>query len=158
MTIRNQFITGDLSIEEHREGFLTLLNTYIMDEMGGGVPYEGIRAAKLLAEIEKHPTMRIFFLRFQGEFVAMANTFKNYSTFKGKPLLNIHDLIVLPKNRDKGLGKKLLEEIIQLAKDEGCCRVNLEVREDNLYAQKLYRRLGFNECRPNMLFWEKITG
>jgi len=37
----------------------------------------------------------------------------------------------------------------------GYCHINLEVREDNVSAKTLYKKWGFRDCVPKILFWEK---
>jgi len=58
--------------------------------------------------------------------------------------------------RNKGLGKALMEKLIELSTERDYCKITLEVREDNFQAQGLYYSLGFEECTPTMLFWTKI--
>ncbi len=50
---------------------------------------------------------------------------------------------VHPDCRRRGIGERLLVEMLRRAMDAGCRRVTLEVRESNLGAQALYRRYGF---------------
>jgi ribosomal protein S18 acetylase RimI-like enzyme len=59
------------------------------------------------------------------------------------PLLNIHDIAVLPAWRGRGIARRLLDAITQHASALGCCRLTLEVRGDNTPARALYRRAGF---------------
>jgi ribosomal protein S18 acetylase RimI-like enzyme len=50
---------------------------------------------------------------------------------------------VLPAFRGQGLGRRLLESCLALARQAGITRVELEVRSNNEQALHLYRRLGF---------------
>ncbi|WP_353123716.1 GNAT family N-acetyltransferase, partial [Dysgonomonas capnocytophagoides] len=81
--------------------------------------------------------------------------FQNFSTFTVSPMINIHDLIVLPAYRGKDIGCLLLKEIINIANDKKCSRITLEVRNDNLVAQNLYKKIGFAEAEPSMYYWRK---
>jgi ribosomal protein S18 acetylase RimI-like enzyme len=45
--------------------------------------------------------------------------------------------------------------VINYASQNGFCRVNLEVREDNQTAKSLYKKMGFSDCVPRMMFWER---
>ena len=54
----------------------------------------------------------------------------------------------------------LLERIEAKARELKCCRLTLEVREDNLVARGLYRKAGFEEVvagpeRAPLEFWHK---
>ena len=89
------------------------------------------------------------------EFAALANCNLNFSTWQAKPLINIHDFIVSPKFRNQRVGYFLLNEMAKYAEKNNYCRLNLEVRHDNFKAQSLYKKAGFDECKPPNYFWEK---
>jgi ribosomal-protein-alanine N-acetyltransferase len=57
--------------------------------------------------------------------------------------IDIHNLAVHPAYRRRGIGKALLEAVINQARREDVTRVTLEVRKSNVAAQKLYHSLGF---------------
>ena len=73
--------------------------------------------------------------------------FIGYSTFQAMPLLNIHDLAVLPGYRGRGVGRALLAAAERMASAAGCCKLTLEVLEDNLAARRLYEHFGFRDVR-----------
>jgi ribosomal protein S18 acetylase RimI-like enzyme len=85
----------------------------------------------------------------------MATCFINFSTFKAKPFINIHDVVIDKQHRGKGFGKNLLNKIESIAIERNYCKITLEVREDNYTAQSLYYDLGFKEGMPEMYFWTK---
>jgi ribosomal protein S18 acetylase RimI-like enzyme len=83
-------------------------------------------------------------LAFDGEAaVGLAIGFQGFSSFLARPLLNIHDLTVLPSHRGRGVATALLAAIELEARRRDCCKLTLEVREDNPRAEALYRALGF---------------
>lgn len=55
-----------------------------------------------------------------------------------------------------GLGKTLMEELIQVAKERGITQLELNVFEGNERAMKLYEKLGFRvvAVRPNCVHWK----
>jgi ribosomal protein S18 acetylase RimI-like enzyme len=79
----------------------------------------------------------------------------SFSTFYAKKVLNVHDLAVNPAFRGNGVGEALLAAVEKEAKEENCCKITLEVREDNR-AQNLYERFGFSNEEPRMFFMEKM--
>lgn len=83
----------------------------------------------------------------------VAICFVSCSTWAAKPAINVHDLAVDPAYRKRGVGRALLEKIKQYGQEIGACKVTLEVREDNLVAQGLYKSLGFGEASVPMKFW-----
>ncbi|OGP98856.1 MAG: ribosomal-protein-alanine N-acetyltransferase [Deltaproteobacteria bacterium RBG_16_55_12] len=59
--------------------------------------------------------------------------------------MDIHNLAVHSAYRRQGIGKSLLQEVIDEARRNGSSRVTLEVRRSNEAAQRLYYSLGFVE-------------
>lgn len=57
----------------------------------------------------------------------------------------IFSLAVHREYRGMGIGTALTEANIEYMRSEGVKKVTLEVRESNIMAQRLYRRLGFSE-------------
>jgi ribosomal protein S18 acetylase RimI-like enzyme len=66
-----------------------------------------------------------------------------YSTFQARPLLNVHDLAVLPRHRARGVGQALLAACEHHARQRGCCKLTLEVLSGNTRALRSYQRFGF---------------
>ncbi|MDE6472120.1 MAG: ribosomal protein S18-alanine N-acetyltransferase [Clostridia bacterium] len=56
---------------------------------------------------------------------------------------NINNLAVKENYRGKGIGKFLLEDMINLAKERRISALTLEVNENNTVAIQLYRKFGF---------------
>lgn len=59
--------------------------------------------------------------------------------------VDIHNLAVHPAYRRQGIGRSLLQAVIDEARRNGLSQVTLEVRKSNEAAQKLYQSLGFIE-------------
>ena len=145
----------DLTDSTHTEQLIKLLDAYMNDPMGNNRPMGKSMAPKIISGLKSHPSFVGFFVIVGDEYAGLANCNVNFSTFQAKPLINVHDFIVAPEFRRMGAGQFLLQGIIDYAAEKDYCRVNLEVREDNLTAKALYRKLGFNDCVPKMVFWEK---
>lgn len=47
------------------------------------------------------------------------------------------------------------QQVIAIGEEKRCSRLSLEVRQDNVHAQALYRHLGFGEAEPPMYYWRK---
>jgi GNAT superfamily N-acetyltransferase len=78
----------------------------------------------------------------QGQVVAFALFFTNFSTFLGQPGLYLEDLYVQPAHRRTGLGRALLQRLAALAVQRGCGRFEWSVLDWNAGAIDFYRRLG----------------
>jgi len=151
-----EFIQIDLLNQEHADALIMLLDCYMQDPMGSEAPMPEGLAPKIIEGLKNYPGYLGFLVKAESRYVALANCNKNFSTFKAKPLINIHDFVVHPDFRGKGAGRFLLDEIAAYGEKNGYCRVNLEVRHDNESAKKLYLKAGFDECKPPMHFWERI--
>ena len=151
-------LDADLNDPSHQEAIRLLLNSYASDPMGRGRPLSNEVQRDLIDGLKTHPTTLVLLAFEDDRPVGIAVSFRGFSTFAARPLLNIHDLAVLSEFRGSGIGRKLLEETHRRATQLGCCKVTLEVREDNHRAQQLYRTLGYGRRNGDgeaaMLFWE----
>jgi ribosomal protein S18 acetylase RimI-like enzyme len=109
----------------------------------------------LIQKLAAHPTAIVLLAEYGGEFAGLLIAFENIATFAAKPMINIHDIIVLKEYRGKGVGRLLMSAVIDEAKNRDCVRVTLEVREDNKIARRLYKSMGFKATKPKMLYWRK---
>jgi ribosomal protein S18 acetylase RimI-like enzyme len=150
-----EIIESDLSELEHREAFISLLNEYIRDKMGGGETIEGERRERLLTDMIMHNSRLILLARKDSVYAGLVVCFMGYSTFQITPLMNIHDIIVLSRFRGLGIGRKMMEIVEEKAIKMGCSKMTLEVRYDNESGRHLYMTSGYGECQPPMSFWVK---
>jgi ribosomal protein S18 acetylase RimI-like enzyme len=149
------FTFCDFSNEEHYSELAALTNQYIADPMGGGTPLNPLQQLRLVEGLANHPSCFVLFVLLDNQIVGLATCFINFSTFKAKPYINIHDLIIDNNYRGKGLGKSLLLQIESIARERKYCKITLEVREDNFSAKMVYTELGFEDTEPKMHFWTK---
>lgn len=77
----------------------------------------------------------------QSKIVGLALYFYSYSTWKGK-CIYLEDLIVTQSYRGKGLGRRLLDRIVEKAKEENAKRVVWQVLDWNTPAIEFYKSLG----------------
>jgi len=76
-----------------------------------------------------------------NEIVGFASYFFAYYTWVGKSLY-LDDLYVKADFRNHGIGKKLLDTVIDLAKAEKCNRMRWQVSNWNKNAQEFYKYIG----------------
>ena len=77
-----------------------------------------------------------------GDVVAFALFFTNFSTFLARPGLYLEDLYVRPAHRGNGLGRALLEHLGHLAAERGCGRFEWSVLDWNVDAIAVYEKMG----------------
>ena len=138
-----EIVEADLGSREHQQAVLTLSNAYAMDPMGNGKPLPDEVRRKLISGLQQHPTT-IIFLAFQDrQAVGIATCFGGFSTFAARPLINIHDFYVIPAVRGQKIGQMILAAVEQKARAMDCCKITLEVQQNNHRAQRIYEAAGF---------------
>jgi GNAT superfamily N-acetyltransferase len=82
-------------------------------------------------------------LAFAGDEPAgFALWFESYSTFLARPGIYLEDLFVYPQHRGRGLGRRLLQHLAQVAVEREYGRVEWSVLDWNVDAIGFYRSLG----------------
>ncbi len=152
--------TVDYQDPQQAQAMLSLLNDYAQDPMGGASPLNEYVLHNLATTLSQLPHAFSVICYIEGHPAGLANCFEGFSTFKCKPLINIHDLTVSRQYRGKGVSQQLLQKIEAIARQKGCCKVTLEVLEGNNVAKNAYAKFGFTgyELDPKMgaaMFWEK---
>jgi GNAT superfamily N-acetyltransferase len=155
-----KIIEADLTDVDHQQAIIAMLDAYMRDPMGGNTPMPETTRRDLIPGLRAHPACYVFLAYRDETPVGLSICFLGFSTFNARPLINIHDIFVDSSVRGKGIGRLLLEKIETKARDLGCCRLTLEVREDNKVAQTLYRKAGFDRVVVGpknipMEFWRK---
>lgn len=151
MTI--SILLADLEKPSHQTAIIDLLDMYCRDQFGDCQPLSAEARQKLIPGLARHGGARVFLAHEDDQPLGVAICLVGFSSFRGKPLLNIHDIAVSPEARGKGIGRKLLEAVEADARALGCCKVTLEVRSDNERAMGLYRSVGFRPSQPETFFW-----
>ena len=98
-----------------------------------------------VADMEKDgfgdkPVFEFHVAELNGEIVGVALYFVKYSTWKGKGLY-LDDLIVTEKHRGKGIGKLLLDKVIEVARETGAKQLHWQVLDWNTPAIEFYKKL-----------------
>jgi GNAT superfamily N-acetyltransferase len=141
MTLR--VARADLADAQQARAVVELIDSYARDIMGGGEPLpEAVRTA-LPPGLRSHPATLVFLAWDGTQPVGVAVCFSGFSTFAAKPLVNVHDLAVLPEWRGRGVGRELLRAVADWARAHDCCKVTLEVLDHNVRARGLYQSEGF---------------
>ena len=157
---RIDIVKVDYRNPQHGQQLVDLLDAYARDPMGGGEP--------LSIEVQRTLPQRLAAVPYAHSWIAyvddqpagLLNAFLAFSTFKAKPLMNIHDIAVKSDFRGLQLSQQLLQAAEMEAIELGCCKVTLEVLSGNEVAKNAYRKFGFEgyELDPengHALFWQK---
>jgi GNAT superfamily N-acetyltransferase len=90
------------------------------------------------------PHFHALLAEIDGQAVGMLVYLLTYSSWAGRPVLVIHDLFVRKALRGRGAAKALVGRAAQLAREQGCCRVDVNVLEWNDLARGFYQAQGFD--------------
>lgn len=137
----------DLGSSTHCRAVLDLLNQYASSTAGRGSPLAPEVLQQLPTVLQHQPHYRGWLAWTDAattEAIGLINAFCGVSTFRAMPLLNIHDIFVRPDWQNRGVAKQMLAEAERVARQEGCCKLTLEVLEHNAPAMAAYRGFGFD--------------
>ncbi len=156
-----EIVDIDYKNKEQADDLVTLLSIYAKDPMGGDSPLADFTKQNLAKSLSKIPHAFTLIAYVDDQAAGLTNCFEAFSTFKCKPLINIHDVIVDKSFRGLSLSQLMLARVEEIAKQKGCCKVTLEVLEGNKVAQNAYLKAGYQgyELEPEMgkaMFWEKV--
>jgi GNAT superfamily N-acetyltransferase len=136
-------LEADLDRTDHQSDVVALVDAFAIDRTGKPLPAQA--RCDLIPGLQGHPTTHVFLAYHGDSAIGVAVCFLGFSTFAARPLINIHDLLVLPQHRGQGVGRQLLQTIERRAREMGCCKLTLEVQEDNHRARQVYEAAGFKQ-------------
>lgn len=105
-----EIVEGNLDRSDHQRDVVAMTAAYALDEMGNGGPLPPAVLERLVPGLRAEPTTLILLAYVEGQAVGIATCFRGFSTFAAQPLINIHDLSVLPAFRGYGIGGLLVQE------------------------------------------------
>jgi ribosomal protein S18 acetylase RimI-like enzyme len=140
---------ADYANPAHAIALVNLLDAYARDPMGGAAPLSEFARTNLIpalaARAQAFSVLAFSELDTPGSEVpvGLVNCMEGFSTFACQPLVNVHDLAVLPDYRGQRIAEKMLALVEEIALERGACKLTLEVLAGNAGAIKLYTRAGF---------------
>lgn len=99
-------------------------------------------AEKLHKALFEEKQAEVLIAESEGVPIGFALYFHNFSTFRGQRGLYLEEIFVLEEHRNKGCGKVLFRELIRIAVERKCRRMEWVVLDWNAPAIALYRSLG----------------
>lgn len=103
---------------------------------------------KSLRESLANPRYRILTAKADGRLIGYV------STFLVADEMNIANVAVDSEFRRQGVGKRLMDSAVILAKQNRMTTIYLEVRKSNEAAQELYRKVGFERGGVRKNFYD----
>lgn len=133
----------NLTNPQHATAFTCLMDHYARSPAGGGEALASQVYDDLLQRLPGFPGFHSWLAWLDGEAVGLLNAFTGFSTFAARPLLNLHDIVVLEAWRGRGIGQALMQAAEQHAREAGCCKLTLEVLTHNQSAYRTYLHQGY---------------
>ncbi len=144
-------LRADYANPVHAAHLVALLDAYAQDPMGGGHPLSDFARDNLIPALAARPWQAFSVLAYAGEGagegggtpIGLVNCLEGFSTFAARPLVNVHDVVVLDGWRGRRVGEQMLALVETIARERGACKLTLEVLQGNPSAIRLYERVGF---------------
>ncbi|MDM0013165.1 GNAT family N-acetyltransferase [Variovorax sp. J22P168] len=145
-------VLADYRDASHARAVVNLLDAYARDPAGGGTPLAPEVIAGLPQALAQRP-QAFSVLAFDGaQPVGLVNCIEGFSTFACRPLVNVHDVVVLASHRGRRITQRMLQRVEQEARGRGACKLTLEVLSGNGSARRAYEREGFADYQLDPAF------
>jgi len=93
----------------------------------------------------------IFIAKIDGKYAGFTQLYPSFTSVGMKRIWVLNDLYVHQDFRKKGVGEALIRHTFEYARKTGRTKVMLETGKDNIQAQKLYEKIGF-ERSTSMIY------
>jgi ribosomal protein S18 acetylase RimI-like enzyme len=117
----------------------------LFGELGYPSTEEQVRTR--LNRFERMPGAEVLVAEREGTVLGVAGVSQTQLLAQDAPACRVTALAVAPEARRRGVGAALLKAAEEIAREQGCFRVEVTCRPDRHAAHALYRRLGFEERR-----------
>lgn len=145
-------VMADYRDPAHARAVVNLLDAYARDPAGGGEPLAPEVLAGLPEALAARP-QAFSVLAFDGEQpIGLVNCIEGFSTFACRPLVNVHDVVVLAGHRGHRVAQRMLDRVEAEARARGACKLTLEVLSGNPSALRAYEREGFERYQLDPAF------
>ncbi|MDH6594552.1 GNAT superfamily N-acetyltransferase [Variovorax sp. TBS-050B] len=156
MTATVRVVLADYRDAAQAAALVELLDGYARDPAGGGTPLDAEVRAALPAALAARP-QAFSVLAYDGDRpVGLVNCMEGFSTFACKPLVNVHDVVVLASHRGQRVAQRMLACVEQEARRRGACKLTLEVLSGNAPALRAYEREGFANYQLDPAFGHAV--
>lgn len=92
---------------------------------------------------ERQQVGGVLVAEIDGVVSGYASTYQNIPLPSHEHVLAVNGLAVAPQAQGQGVGRRLIESIVEAAKQRGLAKVTLRVLGHNTGARRLYERCGF---------------
>ena len=105
------------------------------------------RVRKGVAAVMEDDSKGIYIIaRFEDRPVASLMITREWSDWNNGWYWWIQSVYVMPEHRGQGIFRAMYTKVIEMAKEQNIAQVRLYVDRHNTNAQKVYQKLGMEEC------------
>jgi ribosomal protein S18 acetylase RimI-like enzyme len=92
---------------------------------------------------ERQPVEGVLVAELDGVVSGYVSTYQNIPLPSHEHVLAVNGLAVAPAAQGQGVGQRLIESVVESAKQRGLAKITLRVLGHNTGARRLYERCGF---------------
>jgi GNAT superfamily N-acetyltransferase len=130
---------------ENDFGQIKSLVIQLQNDIGGIEKTETKTIQKNLEELFYSPSSHMLVARDGKNLIGFVNFFIRKTILHESSSGLIDELIISDEYRGKGIGRRLISEVIQHCRDLGCSELEVSTMISNQKARNFYRECGFNE-------------
>lgn len=101
--------------------------------------------SKTLEQNLSDKNLHYFIAEYNGTNAGFASLSIQMHLHHEGPVAEVQELVVMPDYRSTGIGKQLLDHLVILAQQQGCCLVELASSTARIDAHRFYLREGFTD-------------
>lgn len=143
-----------------QKAYIKLNREFMNYEIGDNIFWDQVKNStektfeKVFQEAMDSPDLiTIWILEVEGEMIGFVNLLTIYSIWSYGKALIIDDIYIREEQRGRGIGKEVMDAVVQYAKEKEYKRIQFQAEKNNEKAQAFYRKLGFEGT--DMLFHAK---
>ncbi len=141
-------MTNPLTIEAAKKADLPAIKSLLTELMEAMTDTEGFDIEQSILncrKLMKDPTHQMLVARDNGCILGFIN-FTTRKTIMHRNSSGLIDELVVSKNsRGTGVGKQLIQAVIDKCRQLGCSEVEVSTEKNNLNARRFYKACGFEE-------------
>lgn len=149
-------ITNRIATEQDVESILAI---YLNSNLDKNIL--NIEAAQsIFKKIVQYPDYKIYIVEADSQPIGtFALLIMDNLGHLGTPSAVVEDVAVIAEHQGKGIGKKMMEFALQIAKEKGCYKLTLSSNLRREAAHAFYESLGFTKHGYSFLieFWNEIV-
>jgi len=137
-----------ITIEPAQEADLPsirLLLVELMEAMNDTEGFDIDRAVGNCRTLMNSPSHYVFVARQGNRVVGFVNFATRQTVLHPAPSALIDELVISENSRGMGVGKLLIQAVVDKSRELGCCEIEVSTEKTNAKARRFYKTCGFEE-------------